>query len=207
MWAQATGYGQIGAPRYKVVAIDYGIKRNILRLLAEAGCAVTGVPSTASADDIMAMQPDGVMIANGPGDPAATGDYAVPVIKDLLDAKVPTFGICLGHQLLALAVGAKTAKMRQGHHGANHPVMDFTTNKVEIVSMNHGFSVDRETLPANARETHKSLFDGTNCGLELTDRPAFSVQHHPEASPGPKDSHYLFRRFAALMEKSRTAAE
>ncbi len=203
VWAQATGYGQIGAPRYKVVAIDYGIKRNILRLLAEAGCAVTVVPSTASADDIMAMQPDGVMIANGPGDPAATGAYAVPVIQQLLERKVPTFGICLGHQLLALAIGARTVKMHQGHHGANHPVMDFTTRKVEIVSMNHGFAVDRDSLPANARETHKSLFDGSNSGLELTDRPAFSVQHHPEASPGPKDSHYLFQRFTDLMDQAK----
>lgn len=205
-WTEA-GYPKHSDGRFKVVAIDYGVKRNILRLLADVGCTVTVVPSSASAQDILAMKPDGVMIANGPGDPAATGDYAVPVIKDLLEARVPTFGICLGHQLLALAVGAKTAKMRQGHHGANHPVMDFTTDKVEIVSMNHGFAVDRDTLPANARETHKSLFDGTNCGLELTDRPAFSVQHHPEASPGPKDSHYLFRRFADLMEKHRATAD
>ena len=202
-WAQETGYGRLGAPKYKVVAIDYGIKRNILRLLAEAGCAVTVVPSTASAEDIMAMRPDGVMIANGPGDPAATGDYAVPVIQRLLEHKVPTFGICLGHQLLALAIGARTVKMHQGHHGANHPVMDYTTSKVEIVSMNHGFAVDRDSLPANARETHKSLFDGSNSGLELTDRPAFSVQHHPEASPGPKDSHYLFRRFTDLMDRAK----
>ena len=138
-----------------------------------------------------------------PYDPAATAAYAVPVIRDLLEHKVPTFGICLGHQLLALAIGAKTEKMHQGHHGANHPVMDYTTDKVEIVSMNHGFAVDRETLPENARETHKSLFDGSNCGLALTDRPAFSVQHHPEASPGPKDSHYLFRRFTELMDRAK----
>ena len=197
------GYGRQVAPRYKVVAIDYGIKRNILRLLAEAGCIVTVVPSTASADDIMALKPDGVFLSNGPGDPAATGEYAVPVIKDILEKKVPTFGICLGHQLMALAIGAKTQKMHQGHHGANHPVMDYTTNKVEIVSMNHGFAVDTGTLPENARETHRSLFDGSNSGLELTDRPAFSVQHHPEASPGPKDSHYLFTRFAELMDKSK----
>ena len=202
-WINEQGFGRQEAPRFKVVAIDYGIKRNILRLLAEAGCAVTVVPSTATADDILALQPDGVFLANGPGDPAATGEYAVPVIRDLLERRVPTFGICLGHQLLALAVGARTEKMRQGHHGANHPVMDAITGKVEIVSMNHGFAVDRATLPNNARETHKSLFDGTNCGLELTDRPAFSVQHHPEASPGPKDSHYLFRRFTALMERSK----
>ncbi len=204
VWTAENGYGRQGAPRYRVVAIDYGIKRNILRLLAEAGCAVTVVPSTANADDIMALRPDGVFLANGPGDPAATGEYAVPVIRDLLERRVPTFGICLGHQLLALAVGARTEKMRQGHHGANHPVMDYMTNKVEIVSMNHGFAVDRSTLPGNARETHKSLFDGSNCGLELTDRPAFSVQHHPEASPGPKDSHYLFKRFTTLMDRAES---
>ena len=202
-WSSATGYGRQERPRYKVVAIDYGIKRNILRLLADAGCAVTVVPSTTSAEEIIGMNPDGVFLANGPGDPAATGEYAVPVIRELLDNKVPTFGICLGHQLLALAVGARTEKMKQGHHGANHPVMDYMTNKVEIVSMNHGFAVDRETLPGNARETHKSLFDGSNCGLELTDRPAFSVQHHPEASPGPKDSHYLFKRFTELMDRAK----
>ena len=202
-WAQETGYGRMAPPKYKVVAIDYGIKRNILRLLAQAGCAVTVVPSTATARDILAMAPDGVMIANGPGDPAATGDYAVPVIRELLDHRVPTFGICLGHQLLALAVGGRTMKMHQGHHGANHPVMDTTTSKVEIVSMNHGFAVDRDSLPSTARETHKSLFDGSNAGLELTDRPAFSVQHHPEASPGPKDSHYLFRRFTDLMDRAK----
>ena len=206
-WVNEHGYGRQEAPRFRVVAIDYGVKRNILRLLAEAGCAVTVVPSTASADDILALKPDGVFLANGPGDPAATGEYAVPVIRDLLERRVPTFGICLGHQLLALAVGARTEKMKQGHHGANHPVMDAITGKVEIVSMNHGFAVDRATLPGNARETHRSLFDGSNCGLELTDRPAFSVQHHPEASPGPKDSHYLFRRFTALMERNRGASE
>ena len=207
VWSLDGGYGHQSAPRYKVVAIDYGIKRNILRLLADAGCAVTVVPSTVSAEEIMALEPDGVFLANGPGDPAATGEYAVPVIRDLLVHRVPTFGICLGHQLLALAVGARTEKMRQGHHGANHPVMDYMTNKVEIVSMNHGFAVDRGTLPENARETHKSLFDGSNCGLELTDRPAFSVQHHPEASPGPKDSHYLFRRFTDLMDRARGQAK
>ena len=205
VWDLETGYGKQTAPRYKVVAIDYGIKRNILRLLADAGCAVTVVPSTASAADILALKPDGVFLSNGPGDPAATGEYAVPVIKDILEQKVPTFGICLGHQLMALAIGATTMKMHQGHHGANHPVKDYTTDKVEIVSMNHGFAVDTATLPANARETHKSLFDGSNSGLELTDRPAFSVQHHPEASPGPKDSHYLFTRFTALMEKAKGA--
>lgn len=202
-WTPEHGFGRLEAPRYKVVAIDYGLKRNILRLLAEAGCAVTVVPSTASADEIMALSPDGVFLSNGPGDPAATGEYAAPVIRDILERKVPTFGICLGHQLMALAIGATTKKMHQGHHGANHPVMDYTTSKVEIVSMNHGFAVDTASLPAHARETHRSLFDGSNSGLELTDRPAFSVQHHPEASPGPKDSHYLFKRFTELMDKAK----
>jgi carbamoyl-phosphate synthase small subunit len=201
VWALGSGYGRQTAPRYKVVAIDYGIKRNILRLLADAGCAVTVVPSTATAEEILALQPDGIFLSNGPGDPAATGVYAVPVIQDLLESKKPIFGICLGHQLMALAIGAKTGKMHQGHHGANHPVMDYTTGKVEIVSMNHGFAVESTSLPIHARETHKSLFDGSNCGLELTDRPAFSVQHHPEASPGPRDSHYLFTRFVALMDR------
>ena len=184
IWDLAGGFGRQTAPRYKVVAIDYGIKRNILRLLAEAGCAVTVVPSTASAEDILALEPDGVFLANGPGDPAATGEYAVPVIRDLLEKKVPTFGICLGHQLMALAIGAKTQKMHMGHHGANHPVMDYTTRKVEIVSMNHGFSVDTATLPDNARETHRSLFDGSNSGLELTDRPAFRCSTTPRPRRG-----------------------
>jgi carbamoyl-phosphate synthase small subunit len=188
-----------GGAQKRVVAIDYGLKRNILRLLTAAGCEVTVLPATATAEDVLALSPDGVFLSNGPGDPAATGVYAVPMIRGVLENKVPTFGICLGHQMLALAVGAKTAKMRQGHHGANHPVKDLLTGKVEIVSMNHGFAVDRKTLPESARETHVSLFDGSNCGLELTDRPAFSVQHHPEASPGPQDSHYLFRRFVEMM--------
>jgi carbamoyl-phosphate synthase small subunit len=205
-WRWGAGFGAIGEERFHVVAIDYGVKRNILRLLAERGCKVTVVPPTASAADILALAPDGVFLANGPGDPAATGTYAVPVIRDLLERKIPTFCICLGHQMLALAIGAKTMKMKQGHHGANHPVMDFTTGKVEIVSMNHGFAVDAASLPAHAKETHRSLFDGSNCGLELTDRPAFSVQHHPEASPGPRDSHYLFDRFVAMMA-ARAAAE
>jgi carbamoyl-phosphate synthase small subunit len=199
-WLPEIGYGQSNSNRFRVVAIDYGIKSNILRLLAEAGCAVTVVPATTSAEAILALKPDGVFLSNGPGDPAATGVYAVPVIQALIAQKIPAFGICLGHQMLALAVGAKTLKMHQGHHGANHPVMDFTTGKVEIVSMNHGFAVDPASLPANAKETHRSLFDGSNCGFELTDRPAFAVQYHPEASPGPRDSHYLFQRFAALME-------
>jgi carbamoyl-phosphate synthase small subunit len=204
-WRLGQGYGHRDAARYKVVAIDYGIKSNILRLLADAGCAVTIVPATTGAEDILALQPDGVFLSNGPGDPAETGKYAVPVIRELLDRRVPTFGICLGHQMMALALGAKTVKMSQGHHGANHPVKDFTTDKVEIVSMNHGFAVDAKTLPKNARETHVSLFDGTNCGLALTDRPAFSVQHHPEASPGPQDSHYLFTRFIDMMERAKAS--
>ena len=204
-WTLGAGYGQRGDAKYKVVAIDYGVKRNILRLLAAEGCDVTVVPATTSAEDILSLKPDGVFLSNGPGDPAETGKYAVPVIRELLERKVPTFGICLGHQMMALAVGARTTKMHQGHHGANHPVMDYTTNKVEIVSMNHGFAVDAQSLPANATETHRSLFDGSNCGIALTDRPAFSVQHHPEAAPGPQDSHYLFKRFVALMEQNKAA--
>ncbi|MDQ6701762.1 MAG: glutamine-hydrolyzing carbamoyl-phosphate synthase small subunit [Pseudomonadota bacterium] len=204
-WMPGQGFRAAGPGTYRVIAIDYGIKRNILRLLTEAGCAVTVVPAQTPADSILAMRPDGVFLSNGPGDPAETGKYAVPVIKTLLERRVPAFGICLGHQMLALAIGAKTTKMHQGHHGANHPVQDFTTGKVEIVSMNHGFAVDAASLPAYARETHRSLFDGSNCGLEMTDRPAFSVQHHPEASPGPRDSHYLFARFVAMMEKARMA--
>ena len=199
-WTLESGYGRRLETRFHVVAVDYGVKRNILRLLNDCGCSVTVVPATATAEDILALRPDGVFLSNGPGDPAETGKYAVPTIKALLETQIPLFGICLGHQLLGLAVGGRTVKMPQGHHGANHPVKDFTTNKVEIVSMNHGFAVDRETLPANVRETHVSLFDGSNCGVALTDRPAFSVQYHPEASPGPRDSHYLFRRFVGLME-------
>jgi carbamoyl-phosphate synthase small subunit len=205
-WRLGEGFGAQQTPRFKVVAIDFGVKRNILRLLAEAGCVVKVVPATASAEEILAEKPDGVFLSNGPGDPAETGKYAVPTIQKILAAKIPTFGICLGHQMMALAVGAKTTKMHQGHHGANHPVQDFTTHKVEIVSMNHGFAVDTASLPANAVETHRSLFDGSNCGIALTDRPAFSVQHHPEASPGPQDSHYLFARFVELMEKNKAAA-
>jgi len=204
-WTLGEGYGRQTAPKRKVVAIDFGVKRNILRLLADAGCDVTVVPATTSAEDILRLKPDGVFLSNGPGDPAATGVYSVPTIKKLLDEKVPTFGICLGHQMMALAVGAKTKKMHQGHHGANHPVMDYTTGKVEIVSMNHGFAVDVDTLPANAKETHRSLFDGSNCGIALEDRPACSVQHHPEASPGPQDRHYLFKRFVEMMEKAKAA--
>jgi carbamoyl-phosphate synthase small subunit len=202
-WTPTAGYGRQSAPKKKVVVIDYGIKRNILRLLADSGCAVTVLPATATTEDILALKPDGVFLSNGPGDPAETAKYAAPVIRELLDQKVPTFGICLGHQMMALALGAKTMKMHQGHHGANHPVKDFTTNKVEIVSMNHGFAVDPATLPDNAVETHRSLFDGSNCGIALKDRPAFSVQHHPEASPGPRDSHYLFDRFVEMMDQAK----
>jgi carbamoyl-phosphate synthase small subunit len=186
-----------------VVAVDYGVKRNILRLLAGLGAKVTVVPATASAEDILALEPDGIFLSNGPGDPAATGEYAVPVIRELLKTDIPIFGICLGHQILALALGGRTVKMHQGHHGANHPVKDFTTGKVEIVSMNHGFAVDGDSLPEGVEETHVSLFDGSNCGLMLTGRPVFSVQHHPEASPGPQDSHYLFRRFVNLIRERR----
>ena len=205
VWELGKGFGVQQNPARRVVAIDYGVKSNILRLLAKAGCAITVVPATTSAEDILAMKPDGVFLSNGPGDPAETGKYAVPTIQKILDAKVPTFGICLGHQMMALAIGAKTEKMHQGHHGANHPVKDFTTDKVEIVSMNHGFAVNPQTLPANAQETHRSLFDGSNCGIALTDRPAFSVQHHPEASPGPQDSHYLFKRFVEMMDARKQA--
>ena len=204
-WTLGKGYGRRTDAAFKVVAIDYGVKRNILRLLADSGCAVTVVPASTSGEAILAMKPDGVFLSNGPGDPAETGRYAVPVIKTLLDQRAPIFGICLGHQMLGLAVGARTLKMKQGHHGANHPVKDFATEKVEIVSMNHGFAIDRDTLPSNAAETHVSLFDGSNCGIALTDRPAFSVQYHPEASPGPRDSHYLFRRFVDLMESAGRA--
>jgi carbamoyl-phosphate synthase small subunit len=198
-WEWDKGYGRQERPAYHVVAIDYGIKRNILRQLAGKGCKVTVVPAQTSAEDILALAPDGVFLSNGPGDPAATGQYAVPVIRKLIDTGIPTFGICLGHQMLGIAVGATTMKMHQGHHGANHPVKDLTTGKVEITSMNHGFAVDRASLPANARETHVSLFDGSNCGIALKDRPVFSVQYHPEASPGPRDSHYLFARFVDMM--------
>ncbi|MFI5014320.1 MAG: glutamine-hydrolyzing carbamoyl-phosphate synthase small subunit [Hyphomicrobiales bacterium] len=202
-WTWPQGYGHQSEPRFHVVAIDYGVKRNILRLLAARGCKVTVVPPTMKAEDLLALHPDGVFLANGPGDPAATGEYAVPVIRRLLEERVPTFGICLGHQIMALAIGGKTEKMSQGHHGANHPVKEMATGKVAIVSMNHGFAVEAASLPSNAVPTHISLFDGSNCGLMLTDRPAFSVQHHPEASPGPRDSHYLFDRFVALMQAER----
>ena len=183
----------------RVVLIDYGVKRNILRNLVSSGLAVTVVPAKTSAKDILSLKPDGIVLSNGPGDPAATGVYALPTIQKLIEADLPILGICLGHQMLALALGAKTVKMEQGHHGANHPVMDHTTNKVEIVSMNHGFAVDQESLPDTVEETHVSLFDGSNCGIRLKGKPVFSVQHHPEASPGPQDSYYLFERFAEMV--------
>jgi len=203
LWRWPEGYAKSGQPKYEVVVVDYGIKRNILRSLTSVGAHVTVVPAITSAKDILARNPDGVVLSNGPGDPAATGEYAVPEIKTLIDSGKPIFGICLGHQMLALAMGGRTVKMDQGHHGANHPVKDLTTGKVEIVSMNHGFTVDRASLPEPVQETHVSLFDGTNAGLALKDRPVFSVQHHPEASPGPTDSLYLFERFAGLMDKGR----
>ena len=204
-WIWGEGYGRQDKPEFHVVAIDYGIKRNILRQLAGHACNVTAVPATTSAADILALKPDGVFLSNGPGDPAATGKYAVPVIKKVIDSGTPTFGICLGHQMLGIAVGAKTKKMHQGHHGANHPVKDETTGKVEITSMNHGFAVDHATLPQGATQTHISLFDGSNCGIALDGKPVFSVQYHPEASPGPRDSHYLFDRFADLMRQKKRA--
>jgi carbamoyl-phosphate synthase small subunit len=200
LWDWPEGYPRVDATGKSVVVVDYGVKRNILRALASTGAKITVVPATTSAEDILARDPDGVVLSNGPGDPAATGEYAVPEIRKLVDSGKPIFGICLGHQMLALALGARTVKMDQGHHGANHPVKDLTTGKVEIVSMNHGFTVDRDSLPDAVQETHVSLFDGTNCGIQLKDRPVFSVQHHPEASPGPTDSLYLFDRFSALMD-------
>ena len=203
LWTWPAGYAKAGEPKYEVVVLDYGIKRNILRALTSIGARATVLPATTSAEDILARKPDGVLLSNGPGDPAATGEYAVPEIQKLIDSGTPVFGICLGHQMMALALGARTVKMEQGHHGANHPVKDLTTGKVEIVSMNHGFTVERDSLPASVEETHVSLFDGTNAGLALKDRPVFSVQHHPEASPGPTDSLYLFERFGALMDANR----
>ena len=202
-WVWNEGSGTQSEPTMHIVAIDYGVKRNILRLLAGLGAKVTIVPARMPAEDILALKPDGIFLSNGPGDPAATGEYAVPIIRKLVDSGIPVFGICLGHQLLALALGGRTTKMHQGHHGANHPVKDHTTGKVEIVSMNHGFAVDSGSLPAGVEETHVSLFDGTNCGIALAGKPVFSVQHHPEASPGPQDSHYLFKRFANLIRERR----
>jgi carbamoyl-phosphate synthase small subunit len=205
-WQWGAGYGRQANPEFHVVAVDYGIKRNILRLLASVGCKVTVVPAKTTAEEIFALKPDGVFLSNGPGDPAATGQYAVPVIKKLVDSGTPTFGICLGHQMLGIALGGRTVKMHQGHHGANHPVQDMTTGKVEITSMNHGFAVDKDSLPNNVEQTHVSLFDGSNCGIALKDRPVFSVQYHPEASPGPRDSHYLFARFVELMRARKARA-
>ena len=203
-WAWPDGFKKQENPRHKVVAIDYGAKRNILRSLASTGCEVTVLPATATADEILALAPDGVFLSNGPGDPAATGVYAVPAIKAVLErSEIPVFGICLGHQMLARALGAQTVKMSHGHHGANHPVKDHDTGKVEITSMNHGFTVDSQSLPEGVVETHVSLFDGSNCGIRMTDRPVFSVQYHPEAGPGPQDSFYLFERFAEAMEARR----
>ena len=199
-WAWPEGHQPQTNARHKVVAIDFGAKRNILRCLASAGCDVTVLPASATAEDVLALNPDGVFLSNGPGDPAATGAYAVPMIQGVLATDIPVFGICLGHQMLALALGARTVKMNHGHHGANHPVKDMETGKVEITSMNHGFTVDSQTLPAGVIETHVSLFDGSNCGIRLDGRPVFSVQYHPEASPGPQDSYYLFERFAEAMD-------
>ncbi|MCE8518019.1 glutamine-hydrolyzing carbamoyl-phosphate synthase small subunit [Ruegeria pomeroyi] len=206
-WAWPEGYVRQEAPKHKVVAIDYGAKRNILRCLASAGCDVTVLPATATAAEVLAHAPDGVFLSNGPGDPAATGEYAVPMIREILDTTaLPVFGICLGHQMLALALGGRTVKMNHGHHGANHPVKDLETGKVEITSMNHGFAVDAQSLPEGVVETHRSLFDGSNCGIRMTERPVFSVQYHPEASPGPQDSFYLFERFAEAMDAQKADA-
>lgn len=202
-WAWPGGFTRQEAPRHKVVAIDFGAKRTILRCLASAGCDVTVMPASATAEEVLAHDPDGVFLSNGPGDPAETGKYAVPMIQGVIASGKPVFGICLGHQMLALALGGQTRKMTAGHHGANHPVKDLETGKVEITSMNHGFTVDAESLPDGVIETHVSLFDGTNCGLRCVDLPVFSVQYHPEASPGPQDSFYLFERFAAAMEADK----
>jgi carbamoyl-phosphate synthase small subunit len=202
-WAWNEGYGALPAPNWRATVVDFGVKRNMLRILAGLGADITVVPASATVEDVMHHQPDGVLLSNGPGDPAATGAYAIPTIKGLIDANVPLFGICLGHQMLGLALGGETRKMAQGHHGANHPVKDLTTGKVEIVSMNHGFTVDKATLPRGVSETHVSLFDGSNCGIAVEGRPVFGVQYHPEASPGPMDSHYLFERFAAAAKAGK----
>ena len=202
-WRLGQGYGRLTTPRFHVVAVDYGAKRNILRCLAGVGARVTVAPANTGAEEILAHKPDGIFLANGPGDPAATGVYAVPTIKKLLASEIPLFGICLGHQLLAIALGGRTKKMHLGHRGANHPVKDLTTGKVEITSQNHGFAVLPDSLPAGVEMTHVSLFDGSNEGLRVQGKPVFSVQYHPEASPGPQDSHYLFKRFADLIEKAK----
>lgn len=201
VWRHGEGYGRRDASQKRVVAIDYGIKRNILRSLASLGIELTVMPAATPADDVLALAPDGIFLSNGPGDPAATGRFAVPEIRKLVESGKPVFGICLGHQMLALALGARTEKMKFGHHGANHPVKDLTTGKVEITSQNHGFSVDIDSLPEGVEATHLSLFDGSLEGLALRDRPVFSVQYHPEAAPGPEDSAYLFDRFLSLMER------
>ena len=206
LWKWPIGVPPVTKPRFTVVVLDYGVKRNILRSLGEIGAKTIVLPATATAEDVMAHKPDGILLSNGPGDPAATGKYAAPQIKKMVDSGTPVMGVCLGHQMLALALGGKTIKMSQGHHGANHPVKDLQTGKVEIVSMNHGFAVDRDTLPKGVKETHASLFDGSNCGIEIEGKPVFSVQYHPEASPGPQDSHYLFERFAAAMAAKKAEA-
>jgi carbamoyl-phosphate synthase small subunit len=201
-WTLENGYGNQDAAEYHVVAVDYGVKYNTLRRIAQRGCRVTVVPAATSAEDILALKPDGVFLSNGPGDPATTAEFASPIIRKLIDANVPLFGICLGHQLIALALGGKTEKMRQGHRGANHPIRNHATNAVEITSQNHGYVVSRGTLPANVKVTHSSLFDGTIAGMELTDKPVFAVQYHPESSPGPHDSQYLFDHFVSLMAQN-----
>lgn len=202
-WVWNQGHAETENADIHIVALDFGVKRNILRLIAGLGAKITILPANSTAADVLSYKPDGVFLSNGPGDPAATGEYAVPTIKELIDTGIPMFGICLGHQMLALAVGGQTIKMHQGHHGANHPVKDHTTDKVEIVSMNHGFAVDSNSLPDGVTQTHISLFDGSNCGLSVDGKPVFSVQHHPEASPGPQDSHYLFRRFFNLIREKQ----
>jgi len=202
-WSWPEGYSRNSDLPYNVVAIDYGIKRNILRSLVSSGCNVTVVPATTPVDEILALCPDGIFLSNGPGDPAETGKHAVPVIQELIKKDLPVFGICLGHQMLALALGAQTMKMNHGHHGANHPVKDLETGKVEITSMNHGFAVDSQSLPPGVVETHVSLFDGSNCGIRKENKPVFSVQYHPEASPGPQDSYYLFEKFIQFIKKTQ----
>ena len=205
-WSLEGGYGRLSSPKHKVVAVDYGAKRNILRSLAGLGCEVTVVPASATTEEILAHEPDGIFLSNGPGDPAATGAYAVPVVRDLIKRDLPIFGICLGHQILSLALGAKTEKMHLGHRGANHPVKDLETGRVEITSQNHGFMVKEDSLPQGVEASHVSLFDGSNEGIRLKDKPVFSVQYHPEASPGPHDSHYLFERFVANIEAAKSKA-
>lgn len=204
-WSLENGYGKQEKPICKVVAVDFGAKRNILRCLASAGCEVTVVPATSTAEEILAHKPDGVFLSNGPGDPAATGAYAVPTIKALLEKNIPIFGICLGHQLLSIALGAKTRKMHLGHRGGNQPVKDLSTGKVEITSQNHGFEVIADSLPDGVEQSHISLFDGSNEGIKLKDKPVFSVQYHPEASPGPMDSYYLFERFVENIKQAKAA--